>query len=1002
MIMNKKFSTLMTAGLLMLGALFSSANAAAPGEAVEAVTGTNVKSFPGYYLLSDGTNGFLKAAEKTVGDTDFTVFDEGSNPTEFADAAAVDDEYLWTIEPQIKNGDQVIGFKFKSKKTGNYLTLIDGTTQPSGYTAKPTVDVLTWIDTYSDGFSMASGAEIKTGGTNGLAFTTGTVTQSNSPTAAIKAYTLKDKEIKAADLNGPRGSFSFKAAGIDNSLFGKNVKAFDVAQITSGFDGNNANQEIPAGVYLATSWGDVTSITTYDDFSKCTFIAIDPNTSLGEKPADDIKAGKNLSFKEVKGTDFNFFTSDATAEQLSKNEEVSVANAAFKIGTNSANQVDGDFTYAITTVGNIRFQPKAAEAKQTTSSKPAAIAVVEISKKKVLTATVGADKAYTFTFGPNPVSKVTRLLNATGASVYNISFESGKAEEEKGKYLGSGHDGSGAAFALLAQGMAVADLNTPQYQFVISAVDTVANEVTFTNREAGNTFTCVLDTTATAGVYKVVATTGTVKVIVPTLDASNEYVYTTNVASLVGSTIKLTPATVDKFAGFAVRNAEKDYVRMAFAKDVTAAQLYATVSTATTPYTLEKVSDKEADAALFELVQSEKPVLARHDYVMLDSKGAVKTMSLMDTVAYYTYNLKYVETPAPATPYLLKESSKTLSLEAAPATTDHAFIIKENKDGSVSIMKSIAYNASAVSYDATSKKPVFAATTYAYKNANAADIKTFLLEESYGASLPAKRGHVSFEAEVGGFISMNANNDGVIAIKTAADEDLTFYLDTADSKATLPSFYISKNLKATKATSADRMYMYYAADSSTYVGAGEPDNRFEWANGDTKIIFKAATLINSDTLATTAKGKAINVAMKADADGTQAGLDNFRFQIFKADDAEDAYVVRCVGAAANAYLKNVNGQLTLGSAADALKVYVAEQQAPVANEGINASSISVIATNGAVIVKGAQGKKVTVNNVLGQTIANTVVSSDNATISAPAGVVIVAVEGEAAVKAIVK
>lgn len=261
--MNKKFSTLMTAGLLMLGALFSSANAAAPGDAVQQVAGNKVKEFLGYYLLSDGTNGFLKATEKTVGDTDFTVFDESSNPTEFADPAAVDDEYLWTIEPQIINGSTVNGFKFKSKKTGNYLTLIDGTVQPNTYTIKPTVDVLTWIDSYSDGFDMSSGAAIKIGSTNGLTFTSGAVTQTGTPTAAIKAYTLKDKEIEADDLNGSRGSFSFKAAGIDNSLFGKNVKAFDVAEITTGFDGNNTNQKIPAGVYLATSWGDLTSIATY-------------------------------------------------------------------------------------------------------------------------------------------------------------------------------------------------------------------------------------------------------------------------------------------------------------------------------------------------------------------------------------------------------------------------------------------------------------------------------------------------------------------------------------------------------------------------------------------------------------------------------------------------------------------------------------------------------------------------------------------------------------------
>ena len=74
----------------------------------------------------------------------------------------------------------------------------------------------------------------------------------------------------------------------------------------------------------------------------------------------------------------------------------------------------------------------------------------------------------------------------------------------------------------------------------------------------------------------------------------------------------------------------------------------------------------------------------------------------------------------------------------------------------------------------------------------------------------------------------------------------------------------------------------------------------------------------------------------------------------------------------------------------------------VANEDITASSISVVATNGAVIIKGAAGKKVAISNVLGQTVANAVLSSDEATISAPAGVVIVAVEGEAAVKAIVK
>ena len=53
-------------------------------------------------------------------------------------------------------------------------------------------------------------------------------------------------------------------------------------------------------------------------------------------------------------------------------------------------------------------------------------------------------------------------------------------------------------------------------------------------------------------------------------------------------------------------------------------------------------------------------------------------------------------------------------------------------------------------------------------------------------------------------------------------------------------------------------------------------------------------------------------------------------------------------------------------------------------------------------LQGAAGKKVVITNILGQTVANTVVTSDNATIAAPAGVVVVAIEGEDAVKAIVK
>ena len=65
-----------------------------------------------------------------------------------------------------------------------------------------------------------------------------------------------------------------------------------------------------------------------------------------------------------------------------------------------------------------------------------------------------------------------------------------------------------------------------------------------------------------------------------------------------------------------------------------------------------------------------------------------------------------------------------------------------------------------------------------------------------------------------------------------------------------------------------------------------------------------------------------------------------------------------------------------------------------ANEEISTSSVVVAGVDGAVVVKGAEGKNVIVSTILGKVVANEVVSSDNAQISAPAGIVVVSVDGE--------
>ena len=130
----------------------------------------------------------------------------------------------------------------------------------------------------------------------------------------------------------------------------------------------------------------------------------------------------------------------------------------------------------------------------------------------------------------------------------------------------------------------------------------------------------------------------------------------------------------------------------------------------------------------------------------------------------------------------------------------------------------------------------------------------------------------------------------------------------------------------------------------------------------------------------------------------------FAFRIVDGSSNADFYLQTANSKGETRYVRVHNGvPVLVDNIAEAAQFNLKKtSEDPVANENINASSVSVVAGNGTVTISGAQGKKVTISNVLGQTVANTVISSDKAEIAAPAGVVVVAVEGEAAVKAIVK
>ncbi|OUO55471.1 hypothetical protein B5F77_01045 [Parabacteroides sp. An277] len=101
--------------------------------------------------------------------------------------------------------------------------------------------------------------------------------------------------------------------------------------------------------------------------------------------------------------------------------------------------------------------------------------------------------------------------------------------------------------------------------------------------------------------------------------------------------------------------------------------------------------------------------------------------------------------------------------------------------------------------------------------------------------------------------------------------------------------------------------------------------------------------------------------------------------------------------AEDGYLKTVNGVVVVAKGYTKGEEFnlTAEASDPTANETITAEgAVSVVATDGAVTIKGAEGKNVVIATILGKVVANETINSDNETIAVPAGIAVVSVDGE--------
>ncbi|MFV0581333.1 MAG: DUF6383 domain-containing protein [Parabacteroides gordonii] len=1025
--MNKKFSTLLTMGLLMAGSLFSMANAQTNAKLLNL---TDPDSYPAaelnkYYYIGLTTGAHYLTLNEVV-NTDVTDQSTVKGKKYYslkgvavAALAAENDDALFKITVSKAGIQDVFTLTSKSGKTVQFKA-----------TASPGAATTTVIAAADDAeavgsyFSSIAVVNFDADGEKLIPFHAGANANTNEFKLAAATFTIEsggtdlvlysvdEKEMTAAALNElGNGTFSLTYKDATVTPFDGEMKAFEV----SGIPG------VDNGTYLATSWAGLSTITTKAEFQKCTFIALD---SYKNWSINDLKAiGEGYKFTTVSGKKL---MEDAELNDMKKGF-VDATNAAFVVTEKDPVNAPGSYTLSLASASFMNAEKKA----KVTASDLVIAAVADQEDLIVTSVTAGNDNMAGFTttctLANSNLISVDKLLSTKAASVFNIQFQStvngtpgDKTDSEYNKFLGIN------AAGMFAQGSDFVNLEAPENQWIIVAADKDDKTFTFQNRElTDQTFTVKLIATGkTANTYKVVEGTSAEFSYAYVDKEDGEYKITDKASSeiyLNGTTIKLIAAEVNPMAGYVTNELDNaGLVRFVFTSDqpTIANELFVAAGDAATTNLV--VSKDAVDAMKWSVVKFDASadeldalvsdtIYAYNDFAYYDAaKREVKVETAGDTIAVVAYGFK--QYGADKTYLGVSTDKLNVAADVEDAADAQRFLIKINKNGSYSLIEvptaEIDYRTiveattKAFTVDAAAKVENSTGTSI-YYDYEGITYNFSIAKDEPTPSLAHKPAYVTLNADNKGYVAMDSVNfDGIVApvslLKSAyTSDELTFRLDTADSEAYVPSFYISHIGK----------FMYNAKDSAEYYNDGtasaEGNKMYKLVDDNAKAIFRAATLVSPDTLTTTVNGKEAKVAVE-ESKGVLAGLKNFKYQIVQATaDSEGEYVVKSVND--GYYLYNLNGFLGFTpEVAKALVVTVEQSEAPVANEAVTTSSVKVIAGNGVVTVIGAQGKKVTISNVLGQTIANTVLSSDNATINVPAGIVIVAIEGEAAVKAIVK
>ena len=1061
--MNKKVSTLLTCGLMLGGSLLCS-SAFAEKLNLASAPEAEIENGGTYFLVfGSGSNARVYGFDHVSLQTN-QIEDGFADPNEDLKYNGADvpvKAYLWKVGVSQQFGK--FSYTFTNALTGDVLrydedgaiildktvvsedastTFSFGTNQEEYNGSGQWLRHVEGNDATTDAYKEASTKDALVTGTGGV---------------GVYLYKAADESVSDTELNDLYNSTGFNFTlgkdyeDVANILDqeGQKIKAihvkFNVYPKNEWNSGNGGNNYFPAGTYLAvktpgkvptqgsgTANNETENANMYDFLMDCEFIAVNPNDSKSDVAATR-KSGEGFALTTIsaRSQQFNLFAQtdkDIIAEnedKLPSGSEISVWNACFDVKKNAS--YSDMYAIALTHFYVNETADATVQKMKDNHDMTIKSGTGYGASEYLVTADVtGYD--YKFQFVESNAVAGTHFLNADGPAIYNIRFVSGDQsddESEYGKYLFA----PAYTNALYAKGSVLTDENMPEFQFVITEVQ--GTQVTFANRANDAVKFTVQLFDEGNGEYSLGYSKGTSSYTILDVQDNGDIDAVSPVANLQLSQVVLeTPESTDKFNGtWNVDDATK--VTIAFARDntPTSNKVYPTAKYTSSPkdFIFGTNTSDVAEAAQWQLNKSEKPSYITRTYAFRVGEGDKATVDYQidgDTIAYYTYNMQLIVDGD-----VVKDEYFDISGtgEGAINGYDQKFIIKDNVDESVSLIV-VDDNATAKSGYATNSQVVIDNYT-ATKNdisdylksgigfgsaaltqePEAKYIKSYLLEEAPERPW-TESGHITLQSEKGNYISMEEDSRDAVVVN---NDNEVLYLHMTDEDAVVPSFYISKGIGNDGL--GERMFLFNPEDSiDYYVADGVYNREYQFSADFKKALFKAGTLDAScDTMTTDIKGKVATLAAKADNNGTQGGLNRFKFQIVETEDGDGYYYIRQLSAndkeltasnyaSAKNYLISHNESLSWGKKAEAMLFAIEGVEAPTANESVSATEVKVIAVDGAINIKNAAGKNVVVSTILGQIVANEVLTSDNATISVPAGIAIVSVDGEEAVKVSVR